>query len=171
MLKLTGALLVILACSALALKHINKKRYMLLALGEMAETLKSIAQAIGFQLEPLPHIVETLSREQEDKPGAFIQHLKRYIQNNNLPFSAVWQRALCDFYNENTLPQQAKTILEDVGMHLGKADATTEESRLLSAAEHITTLCKTIEKEHQKTEKMTQSLGVILGIFIVILLL
>lgn len=170
MIKFWGATLVIFACFSLALKHIIKKQNTIAALKNTAETLQNIARAIGFQLEPLPRIIKTLAHEQANSQDSFIQHLNRSAQGNLL-FADAWQQALCDFCCENAIPAPAKTILEDVGMHIGKADAKTEELRLVSAAERITALCNEAEEEHKKTEKMTQSLGVIAGIFIVILLL
>lgn len=172
MLKLIGAIFVICACSALSLKHIIKKHRTILALRELTDTLAEIKRAISFSLEPLPSIISRLSKEASANANAFIHHLNHLTEEGEpIPLGTSWKQAFEEFAREYALPGQTKNIMNTLGDSLGKMDSETERDRLAEAILHLTKLADTAETEHRKNEKMIKSLGVILGIFIVILFL
>ena len=92
-------------------------------------------------------------------------------ENPDASLPELWQKALSDFSHQHHLPQKAFSIASAIGENLGKMDYETEVNRLNTGHSALTELFKNISQSYEKTEKMTKSLGVILGIFIVILLL
>lgn len=172
MLKLLGAMLVIAACTALGVKSVIKNRNILKTIEELSDTLSEMARSISFRLDPLPDIIRRLSEEQFSDKDTFINRLSCQIDNNpEEPLPKLWHKALLEFSRTNHLPQKAISVMSAIGENLGKMDYETELQRLTSGQESLTELLSKMNKDHEKTEKMTKSLGVILGIFIVILLL
>ncbi|MBQ2696287.1 MAG: stage III sporulation protein AB [Clostridia bacterium] len=172
MLKLLGALLVIAACTAFGIKSVMKKRDTIKALKELRSALSEIARAINFQLDPLPEVISRLHKEQFSEADSFISQLHTNVQNSeNEPFSQLWEHTIKLFSKEKELPIQAESLLLSLGESLGKMDYETELSRLKEGQASLSELIDETEQNYGKTEKMTKSLSIILGIFIVILLL
>jgi len=172
MLKLLGALLVITACTALGIKSVIKKRDTIKALKELRSALSEISRAINFQMDPLPEVICRLSREQFKEPDSFLNRLSNAIKRDKSePLSRLWQSTAKDFSQENALPDRAKHLLNTLGESLGKMDYETELERLSAGQASLSELIAETENDYTKTEKMTKSLSILLGIFIVILLL
>ncbi len=172
MLKLLGAMLIMAACTALGIKSVIKNRKTLKAIAELSDTLAEISRAINFRLDPLPEVIHRLSQEHFSDEDTFINRLSFQIDSNpEKPLSELWHNALQDFSQAHCLPQNAMSIMASIGESLGKMDYETEIKRLNTGQDALTELLAKLNKDHEKTEKMTKSLGVILGIFIVILLL
>ena len=170
MLKLIGALLVIASCTALSAKIIVKKKNSLTALSELSDSLQEIARSIDFNLESLPDIIFRLGQNQFKNEDTFLNRLSKEIAGNpGDSFDNSWAKISHDYVQAKSLPDDVKSILSGLGSTLGKMDSETEIARLSNCQKRLNKLKDELETEHQKTEKMIQSLGVILGIFIVIL--
>lgn len=172
MIKLTGALLVIGTCLAFALKLIGRQRETISALRELDTLLKALAQNISLHLEPLPLLIRRLAAEKAAPAPEFLTRLTPLLDEDSCqPISPLWQEAFSAFADEKRLPDKARSLMNALGEHLGQADAATEAERLHSTAAEIQALYKELEQNRIKAEKTTGSLGVLLGLFIVILLL
>ncbi len=167
-----GALLIIGSCFALAVKSVQKQRERLWTIEDFSKLLFEIARTIDFQLEPLPQILNRIALEESPPVPSFLQDIKTAIQNDaHCPIDSIWQQALESFSKNKNLPEKAYRILKALGTHLGKMDIETETNRLKAAAKELKILYADLEKNSSKTEKLTQSLGIVLGISIVILLI
>ena len=172
MLKLLGAMLIIAACTALGIKSVTKNRKTLKAITTLSDTLSEIARSINFQLDPLPDVIHRLGREQFVDEDSFINLLSSQIDTApEKPLSELWHNALQTFSQTHHLPQKAFSIMNDIGESIGKMDYETEIHRLTAGQKALDELHTKMNHETAKTEKMTKSLGLILGVFIVILLL
>lgn len=172
MFKLIGALLVLAACTAFGMKSVMKKSESIKVLKELRSALTEIARAISFHFDPLPELISRLSREQFSEPSSFVNRLSHAIQvSESEPLSRLWQRTAKEFSQENSLPERAENLLQALGENLGKMDYETEIQRLSAGQASLSELIEETENDYKKTEKMTKSLSIILGIFLVILLL
>lgn len=171
MIKFLGAMLVILACTLLGMTSVLKKRKTQHALCELENSLKEMANAIEFSLAPLPDVICRLTKEQFTDPQGFLNKLtKEMSTEKNLSLSCAWQTITHRFAEENALPTSTISLMLSLGETLGKMDYETEINRLLKAAKTLSEQAKDMELNREKTEKAVKSLGVILGIFIVIIL-
>ncbi len=171
MIKLIGAILVISACTALGIKHVLKKRESLSALIQLRNLITEIARAIGFQPEPLPDILRKIKKQVQQEESTFLNDLIQNIDTDpSGRMSILWQNALDSFAQEKDLPPEAKKIVAMLGDALGKSDLSTELHRLSQTSDSLTSLYEELEENRDKTEKMVKSLGILLGICIVILL-
>ena len=131
-----------------------------------------MSQEITFRLEPLPQLLKRLSCEENKSAPSFAKQLDRVTeQDKHRPLKDIWQEALSQYATENKLPGKAISILRSLGDHLGEADFETETARLQAGAKAMQELHHSLEQDKIKTEKLTRSLGVLLGLSIVILLL
>ncbi len=172
MTTLIGAFLIIGSCFALAVKSVQKQRERLWAVEDFSKLLYEMARTINFQLEPLPQILNRISQEDNPPVSGFLQEIKRAVQKDaHCPIDGLWQQALESFSKNKNLPEKAYRILKALGTQVGKMDMETETNRLKVAAKELHALYAELEKNTTKTEKLTKSLGIVLGISIVILLI
>ena len=172
MLKLLGAMLVIGSCFAFAVKIVQKRRDSLMALRELHRLLIDLAQQIAFSLEPLPNLLQSLGKEDHAPAPEFLQRIKASLSaDEKKPLSEIWQMALEDYAKEKRLPEKGVKLMKLLGASLGQMDAETEISRLNCSADALKQLAQDMEKEQAKTEKTTETIGVLLGISIVIFLI
>jgi len=168
MFKLFGSMLVIGSCFAFALNAVKIKQKQIHSIKELYSFLTDLSQEIAFRLEPLPQLLNRLSQEE----NSFAFSLNSIAeQDAHRPFRDIWQEALSLYTIGNKLPDKAFKLLQALGDHLGEADFETETTRLQNAAKQLYALCNSLEENQTKAEKLTKSLGILLGISIVILLL
>ncbi len=172
MFKLIGALCITGSCCAFAAQHILTKRKALGAVRSLRDLFREMERMITFQLIPLPDIIHQLLQGGQTSALLFLQPLELALTGDGpLSLSEAWPIALKAFRDETGLPEKAYAIAAALGQKLGQMDCETERERLLLAASDLNELLTALETEAEKTEKITQSLGILLGIGIVILLL
>ncbi len=172
MLKLLGAMLVIGSCFAFAVKTVQKRRESLKALKELHRLLTELAQQIAFSLEPLPSLLNRLEKDEAAPAPEFLQRIKTFLtKDEKKPLSEIWQMALEGYAKEKRLPEKGVKLMKLLGTSLGQMDVETELNRLNCSADALKQLLEDMEKEQAKTEKTTETIGVLLGISIVIFLI
>ena len=172
MLKFLGAMLVTGACFAFAQNIVQAKRKQLSAIKELYTFLTDLAREITFCLEPLPQLVKRLAQEESAITPSFVRELNQNTkQDMHRPFRDIWQETLSHYAQEINLPKSVTSLMSALGEHLGEADFETETNRLQEAVENLYNLHSSLEKDNVKTEKLARSLGILSGVFIVILLL
>lgn len=170
MIKLLGAVLVLFACTVLALQHTAKKRTALQGVRELKELMIFLQQRISFHLEPLPDIVRRLCREQENGADSFLARLGEALEGQEeLSFSRAWSRAVSRFAEEKGIAARARELVHALGQSLGTMDSETEADRLLNCARELETLLQEAEPALKQSEKTTRSLGFLSGVLLVIL--
>ena len=172
MLTAVGALLILCSCFALSIKLIERSHRALQAVHDFSELLKELANAISFRLEPLPQIIKRMSTEEDAPVLTFLQYLDRELSSDeHCPLHIPWQAALEAFQKEYRLPERAYKLLQSLGPQLGTMDFETETSRLKNMGHELFSLYKDTETGFYKNKKLTESLGILTGIAIVILFL
>ncbi|MGN1059043.1 MAG: stage III sporulation protein AB [Clostridia bacterium] len=170
MLKLFGALLIIFSCSAFAVQYVIRRQDGLKAVRELRALVSELARAISFRLEPLPDLIRRLAAEDNPPAAGFIRRLEIGIgDGEHRPLGDIWDEALAAFSDETHLPEQAKQLMRSLGARLGQMDFETETARLSEADDQLKALLSELEADSGKTEKTVKSLGVLLGILIVII--
>lgn len=170
MIKFIGALLVVFACGALALQRVIKKRNAQNAVAELRDMLIELKNHIGFNLEPLPDLIRRLCRDEGRPGGSFLSRLEIGINDGaHRPLGEIWNSALSEFSHDTGLSDQAKKLMEALGENLGKMDHAVEIERISRGIQGLEALLQEADADIAKSEKMVKSLGILFGIFIVIL--
>lgn len=172
MFQLLGAVFVIFSCTAFAFQSIIKRRAAQNAMEELRDMLISLKQHINFSLEPLPDLILRLDQEGTKENQIFLHALATEIHNNpHHPLGDHWEKTLQCFSAEKNLSQRVTQIMHALGQSLGKLDYASETERMKAACEMLDECIKKDSDTLERSEKTVKSLGVLLGIFIVILFL
>ncbi len=168
MLKLWGAAFVIFSCGICSLLIISRRKTTRLALLQLSCFLSELARSIGYNLEPLPVF---FARKEKDTPlplGSFVKTIAANL-NSGQALPTIWQNALLSFAKESHLPDSAVRIVSALS-DVGQTDFESEKKRLESAAFDLKQLAAELEKESAPFEKTCKTLGLLLGVLIVIIL-
>lgn len=166
--KLWGAAIIISACGICSMHLISRRKTARLVLLQFSYLLSELSRSIGYNLEPLPAF---FARKEQDAPPPISGFLKTVAANLNegQPLSIVWQNALSSFAAEKNLPPEALRMLAAVS-DMGQTDFESEKNRSESLALDLKELAAELEKEAAPFEKACKTLGLLLGVFIVIIL-
>src|SRR5699024_11556050 len=101
---------------------------------------------------------------------AFYKYLQQALTESVMDFSEVWEHALDKLLKQSALKQEEAAILSQFGKNLGKHTFLQQEKHIHLTMHHLKEILNNAIDEQHKYERMAKSLGVLAGIFIVLLL-
>lgn len=135
-------------------------------LREFKNALNIFKSKINFTYEPIPEIFDQISQNMNTNIGGIF---KSASYNMNFKSAGeAWNSAIeTDVLNINS---EDKNILKTLGKLLGKTDLKGQVNQIDLTSSFLDNQIKKAEFERQKNEKLYRSLGMILGLGIVIIL-
>ena len=136
-------------------------------LQEFKNALNIFKTKIRFTCEPIPEIFTEISSSMSSNIGSIFK-----IAGNNMKLitaGEAWNSALdTEILN---IDDEDRSILKNLSKLLGKTDVEGQISQIELTTTFLNEQISKAEREKSKSEKMYRTLGVILGITIVIVLL
>lgn len=158
---------IFLTSSAIGILKSTKYTDRVNELKEFKSGLNIFKTKVKFTYEPIPEIFNQISISLNSKIGKIFQ-----IASNNMKdvtAGEAWNMALdIDILNIN---EEDKNVLKSLSKLLGKTDVNGQISQIELTSTFIDEQIAKAEKERQQSEKMYRSLGMIIGIGIVIILI
>lgn len=134
---------------------------------EFKNALNIFKSKINFTYEPIPEIFDQISENMSSNIGGIFK-----AASYNMHFKSAgeaWNSAIeTDILNLNN---EDKNILKTLGKLLGKTDIKGQVNQIELTSSFLDNQIKKAELERQKNEKLYRSLGMILGLGIVIILI
>ncbi len=146
----------------IAKKYTNREQ----ELKEIKNALNMFENKIKFTYEDIPTVFEDISKKIQGNVGNIFKTAS--IKMQNMPAGDAWNYAL-----ENTgtsLKKEDIEIINGLGRMLGKTDLNGQISEIKLVNNFIDTQIEEAKQEREKNSKMYKTLGVIVGITIVIIL-
>lgn len=158
---------IFLTSSAIGILKSTKYTDRVNELKEFKSGLNIFKSKVQFTYEPIPEIFKQISTMLNSKIGKIFQIASNNMKN--VTAGEAWNMALdIDILNIN---EEDKTVLKNLSKLLGKTDMQGQLNQIELTSTFIDEQIAKAERERQKSEKMYRSLGVILGIGIVIILI
>ena len=139
-----------------------------------AEELKQIKTAISmleakikFTYEPLPTIFEQISKNSTANIATIFKTANKKIKT--LSVKEAWEESI-DTVNLS-INQEDKNILKELGNMLGQTDVDGQVSQIEVTKSFIDMQIEKAEEERKKNEKLYKTLGITVGLAIVIVLI
>ncbi|RFA37142.1 stage III sporulation protein SpoAB [Virgibacillus dokdonensis] len=120
---------------------------------------------------PLQDAFYTIQKQTPFPIHAFFDRLYKNMNYESKDFQVVWENSLETFMDISCLGKNEKEILLQFGQTLGKHDFLQQQKHIQLAASHLERELEAANEQYQRYGKMTKSLGVLCGVFIVLLLL
>lgn len=151
MLKLTGAICVLLGAAWWGLGAVGQLRERTRTLERLRSALSYLEEELSFRLTPLPALLERLSQWEEGRVSRFFQETLEGLRAD--PEGGVrqsWRRAMVR--QLSILREEERQILLDVGETLGRYDAQAQRQIIRQAAERL-------EEERRRSSQEERRLG------------
>ena len=160
MLKIFGCCAIIMACTAFGVEHGNEVSKHRKALEELHKIFTLFQLEVQFTKIPVREVFIKLLSKADPPYKSWMEDID-HIGN----FEEDWSKLIDTHFQESHLTKEEKNELKALGKNLGCSEAI---SLYLSSLE--LSIQNTREEEKEK-KKLYQSMGVMGGIFLVILLL
>lgn len=136
-------------------------------LKEMRKALNFFEDKIKFTYEPIPDVFEEISSKVNENIGEIFKSSANLMQNESAGVS--WEKAV-DNANTN-FSKEDNEIIKGLAKMLGKTDIDGQVSEIRLTNKFIDVQIKDAENEKNRNEKLYKTLGVTVGLAIVIVLI
>lgn len=136
-------------------------------LKEMRKALNFFEDKIKFTYEPIPDVFEEISSKVNENIGEIFKSSANLMQNESAGVS--WEKAV-DNANTN-FTKEDNEIIKGLAKMLGKTDIDGQVSEIRLTNKFIDVQIKDAENEENRNEKLYKTLGVTVGLAIVIVLI
>lgn len=135
-------------------------------LKEFKSALNIVNTKIRYTYEPIGEICTQISKMNNSNIGKLFNEVKKLL--NSYSVTEAWNIAI-DTYGNN-FSKDDKNIIKSLGKMLGKTDASGQQSQILELQEFLNIQIEKAETDRNKNEKLYKSLGMVIGIAIIIIL-
>ncbi len=172
MIKLTGALLVISSCTALGFYFSNELKTRINDLKELKKLLILLRGDIEFANTPLPEAVQTLSKRHNGTYKEFLKKIsQQLLELKGESFASIWKQGVKDHLLHTSLVKEDYLLLNQLGESIGYLDKSMQINTLDLYLEQIDGTINELSKVVKDRTHLYNSLGIMGGIFITIILL
>ncbi len=169
--KLIGACLVMVGCMGLAQCRIGKDKKRKLLLGNLQKLFVMLHSEIQFRNLTITEAFFQISRRIDSQLASFLTEIgEEWRQKRGESVGEIWKSCVRRDFSDSYLKKEDLDWLEEIGEGLGSFDRTEQVRHielLLKYLEEELTVCERIVRE---SEKLYKTMGLLGGIFIIVLL-
>lgn len=149
----------------------NQYNERLKELKEMKSALNIFKTKIQFTYEPIPKIfcdIANATQAHCQNVSHIFSSASKKIQENQIEAGKAWKQSLQE--NNHSMKQEDIQVLENLSNLLGKVDVEGQINEILLVENFVNEQLEKAEIEKQKNSKMYKTLGITVGLAIVIFL-
>ena len=156
-----------LCCSLIGI--LISKRYVdrVNELKEFKNALNMFKTKIRYTYEPLPEIFTEISQNMDSNISNVFKKASEKMKI--CPAGEAWNIALK--LEELNINDEDRTVLKNLSKLLGKTDLEGQLNQIEMTSDFLDNQIKNAENEREKSEKMYRTLGMVIGMTIVIILI
>jgi stage III sporulation protein AB len=170
--KWLGALLLISATTyagfEFARRFTNRPRQ----IRQLKNALQVLEAEIVFGQSSIHDVFLYLSKQLPNPLAHFFTMLTEQLQiNQHMTLYSIWKKTLDQFWPKTAMKKIEKEIMEQFGQTLGQHDFIQQQKHIQLALSHLDRELVNAEEENKKYGHMSKSLGVLAGLFLILLFL
>lgn len=158
---------IFLSCSAIGLLISKKYEERVMELKEFKNALNMFKTKVKFTYEPIPEIFEQISKQIETNTGRIFKLASCNMEV--LAAGEAWDMAVDT--NILSINEEDKSILKNLSKLLGQTDIEGQINQIELTSKFLDEQIEKAERERLKNEKMYRTLGMVIGLAIVIILM
>ncbi len=166
MVKFIGGLLIVTACTALGMEKSRELSLHRTELEELQKIFTYIQKELEYMRTPIDELFQKL---QKKFPGAYQRWLEEIANSKEVlgkkSFEEIWLSSIDIYLKGSLLTKSEIEELKQIGKHLSRPEAM---SLFLIQIENAIQVTREEEKEKKK---LYQSMGILAGIFLVLVLI
>ncbi|MBO8154818.1 MAG: stage III sporulation protein SpoAB [Bacillaceae bacterium] len=167
--KLLGAILLLCATTWVGFDVSSRLSNRPKQIRQLKNALQVMEAEIVYGQSPLFEVCYRLSRQLPDPLRLFFERLYHRLAKCHGDFYEIWKEELERFWPVSSMKQNEKEIMDQFGKTLGQHDFKQQQKQIYLAISHLDRELKNAEDEMYRFSKMAKSLGVLVGLFFVLL--
>lgn len=170
MLKTAGLLLILGFCAWTGVYMSARVRKRVQESERFIRLLTVIRTQIEFALLPTDALLCTLCESREFSDFAFIHKVQKAF-DGGVPLEIAWNRALTEYASTSALHAEEIELISAFGSTFGNTDKSGQTANCTYFIEQLEQLTEKQRNTAEKNARLYNALGVLTGLFLVILLL
>lgn len=167
--KLFGAIAVMVAIYIMLYINAEKKKNTVRFMTDFADSLKAIKDYISSSGLPFCDVLCEITKRSKESREFFLYIYEAIKKEDNPTIYDVWNMATDFFGKKYQLTDKTMDVLKRAGAKLGSMDVLTEGENILSARNDVLCERDDLEIAFNKEMKITKSLSMAIGGFIILI--
>lgn len=170
--KIIGAFLVVISCGALGFYFSSELKTRISDLTELKKILTLLRGDIRYTNAPLPEAMQTLSKRHDGTYKQFLENVSNsLLELNGESFAKIWKKGVENNLLHTSLTKEDYQLINQLGESIGYLDKNMQINTLDLYTEQIEGTIEELSKSVKEKTHLYNSLGIMGGIFIIIILL
>src|SRR5690625_238094 len=169
--KLIGAFLFVCTTSWIGFDMSTQLSKRVKQIRQLIQSLQLLEAEMGYSQMKLQQTFAIIAKKTDEPIANFYNRLAEALIEAIPDFLSVWDQEVDHLQTNSALKQPELDILKQFGRNLGQHTFMEQQKHIVLAIHHLQTELNEANEQRQKYEKVTRSLGVLIGLFIVLLLL
>ncbi|GAB6099041.1 stage III sporulation protein AB [Halanaerocella petrolearia] len=167
--KWIGVLLILVSSTGLGFKVARQFILRASQLKQLKLGLQLLQTEISYGMTPLPQAFAKLESKLETPVALFFAQAKKGLESG-LTAKEAWQAAVVDIIAKTALQETEEEVLLNLGTNLGQSTSDDQLRYLTLAQDHLDNIHQEAIAERKEKVKLWRYLGVLTGLFIIILI-
>lgn len=168
--KWIGALLLISTTSWMGFDMSKKLTDRPKQIRQLIQSLQIMEAEMGYSQLTLQYTFKTISGKIGYPINVFYEKLAEKLLGTVSDFITIWDDELAHLMEISALSKQEEEILKQFGRNLGRHTFQQQQKHITLTIQHLERELDEAIDQKRKYEKMMKSLGVLIGLFIVVLI-
>ncbi|ALX48053.1 stage III sporulation protein SpoIIIAB [Lentibacillus amyloliquefaciens] len=138
---------------------------------QMKNALQILEAEILYSQLALPDVFATIAQQIPQPANSFFKQLDESLKQHNVDLYSVWTKHVDSLLATSALGASEGEILKQFGRTLGQHDFTQQQKQIHLTIKHLDRELDEAQDDQYKYSKMAKSLGLLCGVFIVLLLI
>jgi len=169
--KLLGALLFIGTTTWIGFEWSHKLTTRPKHIRQLKNALQILEAEIIYSQSPLRDAFAMIAHQLPTPVGSFFNKLKKDMHGKNIDLKTIWEKNINELKKQSCIGTNETEILKQFGRTLGQHDFYQQQKHIQLALSHLDRELEDARDDQFRYSKMAKSLGILCGLFIVLLLI
>lgn len=170
--KIIGCILVVVSSTGMGFFFSNEMRCRIEDLKELKKLIGLLRGDIRYANTPLPEAIQVITRRQSGNYSAFFQYVSTKLQElSGHTFSDIWKEAVLLKLTDTSLTKKDKLHMIQFGENLGYLDKEMQMNTMDLFISQLEEEIKDLTKSLKEKSYLYNTLGILCGIFIIIIMI
>lgn len=170
--KIVGSVLVIISSAGMGFFFSNEMKCRIDNLKELKKLISLLRGDIRYANTPLPEAINSITRRQSGSFDSFFHYVSAKLHElSGRTFSEIWREAVQKELSDTSLSKKDKLQIIQFGENLGYLDKDMQMNTIDLFLSQIEDEIKDLSKNIKEKAYLCNTLGIMAGIFIIIIMI
>ncbi|SET61407.1 stage III sporulation protein AB [Salinibacillus kushneri] len=169
--KWIGAMLFLLATTQIGFDIAKRLSDRPKQIRQLKNALQILEAEIVYGQTAIHDVFRQLSKQMPQPLAHFFEALHDKLTISQTTLYDIWNPTLKKFWKQTAMKKNEQEIMDQFGKTLGQHDFTQQQKHIQLALTHLDRELENAEEEKYRYGRMAKSLGVLTGLFVILLLI